>query len=89
MLNNYSKKIKRLSHDKGYCQMIWDERIDEALRNHDAYENGKDEGIEQIKHEMIINFYNNGISIDLISKSSGLSIDEVKEIINSSKNIQE
>ena len=23
--------------------MIWDERIDEKLRNHDAYEIGKDE----------------------------------------------
>ena len=27
--------------------MIWDERIDEKLRNHDAYETGKDEGIEK------------------------------------------
>ena len=44
MLNNYCKKIERLSKDKEYCRMIWDERIEEALRNHDAYINGKNEG---------------------------------------------
>jgi hypothetical protein len=30
---------------------------------------------------MIIAFYNNGVSLDIISKSSGLSINEVKKII--------
>ena len=65
--------------------MIWDERIDEKLRNHDAYETGKDEGfmngIEQKQTEMIINFYQNGASLELISKSSGLSIKEIEKII--------
>ena len=91
MLNNYSKKLKRLSKDKEYCQMIWDERIENALRRHDDYVNGKNEGerigidigIEQKQREMIINLNKNGVSLDLISKSSGLSIDEVKNIIKS------
>ena len=61
--------------------MIWDERIDEKLRNHDAYETGKDEGIEQKQNEMIINLYNNKVPIDIISKSSGLSIKEIEKII--------
>ena len=86
MLNNYQKKLERLSKSKEYCRMIWDERIDEKLRNHDAYETGKDEGfmngVEQNKTEMIINFYQNGASLELISKSSGLSIKEIEKIID-------
>ena len=89
MLNNYQKKLERLSKSKEYCRMLWDERIEESLRNHDAYENGKDEGfyngveqgIEQKQNEMIINLYQNGASLELIRKSSGLSIKEIEKII--------
>ena len=35
---------------------------------------------------MIIKFYNNGVSLDIISKSSGLSSDEVNEIIKEHDN---
>ena len=35
---------------------------------------------------MIINLYNNNVSLDIISTSSGLSIEEVKRIINSNVN---
>ena len=89
MLNNYQKKLERLSKSKEYCRMIWDERIDEKLRNHDAYETGKDEGIEQNKTEMIINLYNNKVPIDIISKSSGLSIKEIEKIIEDNDNNRE
>ena len=43
---------------------------------------GRAEGRKEEKREMIINLYNNGVSLDIISKSSGLSIDEVKKIIS-------
>ena len=62
--------------------MIWDERIEEKLRNHDAYENGKDEGIEQKQTEMIINMYNDGLELNQISKYANISIEEIKKIIN-------
>ncbi len=73
--------------------MIWDERIDEALRNHDAYENGKDEGyysgksdgIEQIKREMIINMYNKKISLETISEIANISKEEIENITNDIK----
>ena len=42
------------------------------------------EGRKEEKREMIINLYNNGVSLDIISNSSGLSIDEVQKIINDS-----
>ena len=73
--------------------MIWDERIEDNLRKRESYILGKDEGkeegieqgikqgIEQNRTEMIINFYNNGVPIDIISKSSGKSLEEVKKII--------
>ena len=39
-------------------------------------------GVEQTKRDMIINFYNNGVQINIIAKAANLSQDEVKTIIN-------
>ncbi len=47
---------------------------------------GIEKGIEQNRAEMIINLYNNNVSLDIISTASGLSIEEVKRIINSNVN---
>ena len=84
MLDNYYEKMDRLSHDKEYCKMVWDARIDEKLRNIDAYNNGKEEGIEegiqQKTNEMIINMLNDSVPIESISKYSNLSIDEINDI---------
>ena len=97
MLSNYENKIKRLSQDKEYCKMVWDERIERNLRAQQEYFDGKQEGLKEGKEEgiiegilknkkdMVINFNNNGVSIDIISKSTGLSIDEVNDIIKSNK----
>ena len=38
-------------------------------------------GREERTNEMIINFYKNGVSLELISKSSGLSIQEIEKIL--------
>ncbi len=48
-------------------------------------EEAVEEGENRARTEMIINFYNNGASLDLISKSSGLSIEEIKNIIKSNQ----
>ena len=61
--------------------MVWDERIDEKLRNIDAYNGGKMAGIEEGRREAIINMYNNNLSVDIISKCVNLTTDEVNEII--------
>ena len=75
--------------------MVWDSRIDEKLRNIDAYNGGKEDGIEegleqgikqgikQNQEQMILEFYKNNVSIDIIAKSSGLTVSEVEDIINS------
>lgn len=97
MLKDYSKKLKRLSLDKEYCQMVWDERIETALRKHDEYVNAKEEGIkigmeqgiergieqgmEQKQREMIINMNNKKMNISTISQIANLTVEEVKKII--------
>lgn len=92
MLKDYTRKLKRLSSDKEYYQMVWDERIETSLRKHDEYVNGKEEGynegikngMEQKQNEMIINMYNKKINIFIISQIANLTVDEVKKIIGNS-----
>ena len=52
---------------------------EEMMKNDQAYY--RELGREEKEHEMIINFYNNGVSLELISKSSGLTIKEIEKII--------
>ena len=93
-LSNYRNKLNRLSKSKEYCRMVWDERIEKNLRAFDEYQSGlsdgerkgREEGSIDTKKEMIINFYHNGASIDLISKSVGLTMDEVEKIIKDEQN---
>ena len=83
LLSNYENKIKRLSQDKEYCKMVWDERIERNLKAQQEFYDGKKEGIIETQKEFVINFANNGVSHEIISKSTGLSIKEVEEIIKS------
>ena len=48
----------------------------------EGHASGLAEGRNERQNEMIINLYKNGISLDLISKSANLSIEEVQKIIN-------
>ena len=43
---------------------------------------GKKDGIADTKKEMVTKFYKNGVSLDIISKSTGLSLEEIKKIIS-------
>ena len=88
MLEHYSNKLIDLSSNKEYTEGIMDEIIEENVAKQTAYLVGKDEGIEQgieqNKREMVVNLFKNNVPIDVISESSGLTIDEVKEIIDKS-----
>ena len=59
------------------------EGIQEGIQQ--GIEQGIQEGIEQNRIQMIIDLNNNGVPLDIISKSSKLSIDEVKKIIEENK----
>ena len=62
-----------------------DEIVEENIAKQTAYlvgkNNGVEEGSEQTQRDNIVNFYKNNVSIDIISKSTGLTIDEVEKII--------
>ena len=60
-------------------------RLDREEAVNEGYNSGKLDGIEQNRTELVINFYNNGVPINIISKSSGLSENEVKKIIENNK----
>ena len=45
---------------------------------------GLAEGIEKNRREMIVNLNSQGVSLDIISKATGLDIDEIKAIIEHS-----
>ena len=80
-LSHYCKEIERLSMSKEYCMTIWNETLEDKLSGITFYEDGK----KDKEREMIINFFNNGVSLDVIAKSVNLSLSEVQNIINSNK----
>ena len=61
----------------------WNAEIEEARKK--SYDiglaEGRASGLKEGKKIMIKELNNNGVSLELISKSSGLSIDEIKKII--------
>ena len=46
-----------------------------------SHAKGKEEGVLQTKKDMVISFYKNGASLELIEKSTGISKEEIEEII--------
>ena len=84
-LSHYCQEIERLSMSKEYCMTIWNETLEDKLSGITFYEDGKKFGEKNKEREMIINFFNNGVSLDVIAKSVNLSLSEVQNIINSNK----
>ena len=97
LLSDYYLKMDRLSQDEEYCKMVWDERIDEKLRNIDAYNGGKltginegiEMGIQKNRKEVIINMYNDNLPIEKIAKYTNVSVDEINEIVHTEKKKKE
>ncbi|MBQ8891832.1 MAG: hypothetical protein IJ068_03095 [Bacilli bacterium] len=77
------KKIPFYLSEEEIRRLDREEAVEEGYAN--GYESGKNDGIEQNRREMVINFYKNGATFELISKSSGLSVDEIKKIIKDNK----
>lgn len=91
LLDGYSEKLTSLSRDKIYKEHImWNETIERNLRRAEDYHSGLydgemkgiEKGVEKTKKEMVINLFNNDVSIEIIAKSSGLTIEEVQKIID-------
>ena len=98
-LKDYCSELKRISGSEEYCMHVWSDRLEKAFNvdyqngkengfeigKEEGIKLGKEEGIKETQKSLITNFYNNGISTSVISKSTGLTIDEVESIINSNK----
>ena len=91
MLSNYENKIKRLSQDKEYCKMVWDERIERNLRAQQEYFDGKQDGLKEgieigiinTKSDIVNNLYQKGLSIETISEYTNIPKEEIQKIIKS------
>ena len=100
--NLMGKVLYRMNQDEGLVRRFYrteegDKKLREAIireereeaRNEGLAEGraeGLAEGIEKNRREMVVNFNSQGVSLDIISKATGLDIDEVKAIIEQSKN---
>ena len=101
MLDRYSKKLIDLSSDDNYVEGIMSEEMEEFIEQHTMYRNGLKEGISQgiekgieqgieqgtqeKQKEIILNMFNDKVSLEVISKYTNLTIQEIEEIINSNK----
>ena len=55
------------------------------LDREEALQEGYDAGYDTCKQDMIMNFYKNNISLDIISDATNLSLDEIKKVIEENK----
>ena len=89
LLKNYSNKLIDLSSNQKYVEDIMDEIIEENVAKQTAYLLGEQSGIQQgieqgsleTKKELVINMYNNKIALEMISKCTSFTIEEIKRII--------
>lgn len=86
MLIKYQNKLTDLSSNMEYREYIMNSEIEKVLEEDRKYRDGlvdgRYEGMIEGKKEMVINLWKNGVAIDIISKSSGLTITEIQSIID-------
>ena len=90
LLLSHQKKLLYLSDSEEYKKMIMNEDIERNAmieQNYGyLYTTGIEQGIEQgslnTKKEIVLEMFNDNVSIDLISKYTGLSKKEIEEIVN-------
>lgn len=87
------RMLKKLGSDEGMIDAARREEDNLLLARYDGEEVGLEKGIEQgieqgmekKQEEMIISMYNDNLPLEKISKYANISVDEVKKIIESSK----
>ena len=81
--------VREMNHDEKLVTeyKIWkneEERIN-ASRMDEAYKTGIEEGTKQTRKELVLDMYNDNVSLELISKYTKLNEEEVQKIIDSNK----
>ena len=75
--NAYLKEQTELALEKGHKEGL-EQGLKEGIE--EGIEKGIEKGIEQGKTNIVINMLKENIDINVISKVSGLSIDEIKKM---------
>lgn len=83
-LDRFIKDVIRMSNDNFSIHAWEKEKMDDLLM-YEEFEAGKKEGIEQNTIDTIKAMINNNIELEVISKVTSKSIDEIKEIEKSMK----
>ena len=81
--NGIINEVKRKSLKEGLKQGIQqgiEQGIEQGIQQ--GIEQGIEQGINITKKEMIINMYNDNLPMNVISKYTNLSVQEVEEILN-------
>ena len=60
----------------------YNRKMDIAVKQEEAFQDGFQAGIEQKAFEAARNLYANDVSIELIAKYLNMSVDKVKEIVS-------
>ena len=78
-MEGFKKKINTLNDNKEYKEFLSAEE-DMRKTNNTFKEIGRREGIEREKREIAMNLLKENIDIEVISKTTGLSIEEIKNL---------
>ena len=78
-MEGFKKKINTLNDNKEYKEFLSAEE-DMRKTNNTFKEIGRREGIEREKREIAMNLLKENIDIEVISKTTGLSIEEIKSL---------
>ena len=79
------RKVEDLSTDPefiGYYDYEQAHQDDLEMAEYTGLKKGIEQGIQQNKKEMVINMINEGLELEVISKITKLSIEEIKKISN-------
>ena len=79
------RKVEDLSTDPefiGYYDYEQAHQDDIEMAEYTGLKKGIEQGIQQNKKEMVINMINEGLELEVISKITKLSMEEIKKISN-------
>ena len=89
LLGRYTSKLIKYSNDEKYKEAIMDEIIEKNALMQEKYlsglYDGMEQGIQENQKDIVINMYKEKIALDVISKVTKLSVDEINEIISQEK----
>ena len=89
VVKKYMSELERVNENPEFREYMSAEEDNRKIENtmrvlavREGLEQGKKEGLEQGKKELIIDLLKNNVSLEVISKSSGYTIEELNKMMN-------